>query len=92
MTPDQEARAAAALDLWWPAAPWTPPGRTWDAAELEAMNAAIEAPDTDAALRAVGAEPGTALSEPGQDKANRELMAEIRRALREPLSREEMEL
>jgi hypothetical protein len=78
---DERARAAAALDLWWTPAPWTPPGRTWDQSQLEEMHAALEAPDVDAALRAVGADPGTWLSEPGQDDQNRALMAELRQRL-----------
>jgi hypothetical protein len=82
MTPDQSARATAALDVWWERdrTPWLT--RAWDQHELESMHAALEAPDTDAALEAVGASAGTYLSTPEQDAWNRATMSELRQALR----------
>jgi hypothetical protein len=47
---------------------------------LEGMHAALEAPDTDAALESF-ARPGTWLTTPEQDAENRELMAQIRQLL-----------
>jgi hypothetical protein len=55
MTPDQRARASAALDAWYAdGSPSGFPGRSraWHQFELESMHAAPEAPDTGAALEA----------------------------------------
>jgi hypothetical protein len=45
------------------------------------MHAALEAPDTDAALEAFPGPPDSSLSSPEQDAENRELMAQIRQHL-----------
>lgn len=91
MTPDQLARATAALDVWWERdrTPWLT--RAWDQRELESMHAALEAPDTDAALEAVGATTGTYLSTPEQDAWNRATMSELRQALLEAESQADAE-
>ncbi len=83
MTPDQRARASAALDVWFEdGSPAGFPGRSraWDQSYLESMHAALEAPDTDAALETF-ARPGTWLTTPEQDAENRELMGQIRQLL-----------
>jgi hypothetical protein len=81
MTPDQRAPASAALDAWFEdGSPWSVPGREWDQSFLESMHAALEAPDTDAALETF-ARPGTELTTPEQDAENRELMGQIRQLL-----------
>ena len=81
LTPDQMARASAALDVW-----FTNPGGdgyrasgvTWDSEQLERMHAALEAPTVDAALEAFDVVPGTWLSTPEQDKQNRAIMIALR--------------
>lgn len=83
MSPDQIARAAAALDAWFdpgPAVPWLA-GGTWDQRELESMHAALEAPTIDAALEEFPGPAGTWLSTPEQDEQNRVLMTELRQLL-----------
>jgi hypothetical protein len=87
MNPDQLARAAAALDVWFdPGADgYRAPGLTWDQRELESMHDALEAPTTDAALESFGVAPGSDLSTPEQDVRNRAAMTELRQLLsREP--------
>ena len=84
MTPDQRARASAALDAWFEdGSPWTyrARGQAWDPSYLESMHAALEAPDTDAALEAFCGPPDSSLSSPEQDAENRELMGQIRQYL-----------
>jgi hypothetical protein len=83
MTPDQVARATAALDAWYDPGPggYRAPGVTWDRFELEGMHTALEAADTDAALAALGVAPGSGLSTPEQDARNRAVMTELRRLL-----------
>jgi hypothetical protein len=84
LTVAQLARAAAALDVWFTnpgGSDYRHPDRVWDSAELAAMHAALEAPNLDAALVVFGVEPGTWLSTPEQDAANRSTMAELRAAL-----------
>jgi hypothetical protein len=83
LTPDQQARAAAALDVWFasPGGDYRAPGAGWGAEEIERMHAALEAPDVDAALETFGAEPGTWLSTPEQDEQNRAIMTELRERL-----------
>lgn len=81
MSPDQRARASAALDVWFEdGSPWSAPGRAWEQSLLEKMHAALEAPDADAALEKL-ARPGAGLSTPEQDAENRELIAQIRQHL-----------
>jgi hypothetical protein len=83
MTPDQRARASAALDVWYEdGSPAGFPGRSraWHQFELESMHAALDAPDTDAALETFAA-PGSLLTTPEPDAENRELMAQIRQHL-----------
>jgi hypothetical protein len=84
MTPDQRARASAALDVWFEdgsPAGFPGRGRAWEQSQLEGMHAALEAPDTDAALEAFPGAPGTWLTTPEQDAENRELMGQIRQLL-----------
>ena len=84
MTPDQRARASAALDVWFEdGTPLSLPARgvAWDQPDLERMHAALEAPDTDAALEAFCGPPDSSLSSPEQDAENRELLAQIRQLL-----------
>lgn len=82
MGPDQLARATAALDAWfYDGSPWSGPGRGWVQQQLEEMNAALEAPDIDAALEAFPGPPGTYLTTPEQDAENRALMIELRQRL-----------
>ena len=86
LSPDQQARAAAALDAWFDHGPTgsRAPGQarmTWDQRELEGMHAALEAPTIDAALEAFPGSPGSPLSTPEQDAWNRQTMAELRQAL-----------
>jgi hypothetical protein len=84
MTPDQRARASAALDAWYEdGSPACFPGssRAWEQSELESMRAALEAPDADAALEAFPGPPDSSLSSPEQDVENRELIAQIRQHL-----------
>lgn len=81
LTIDHAARATAALDAWYSnpgGSDYRAPGVTWTPRQVAAMHAALEAPTVDAALLAVGAEPGTWLSTPEQDAENRALMTEIR--------------
>lgn len=83
MTPDDLARATAALDTWFDPGPggYRVPGLTWDPGELQSMHAALEAPTIDAALEAFGVAPGSSQSTPEQDVRNRAAMAELRRFL-----------
>ncbi len=84
MTPDQRARASAALDVWFEdGSPSGFPGRgrAGHQFELESMPGALEAPDTDGALEAFCGPPESSLSSPEQDAENRELMAQIRQLL-----------
>jgi len=82
VNPDHPARATAALDAWYyDGSPWSGPGRSWDQQQLEGMNAALEAPDIDAALEAFPGPPGTYLTTSEQDAENRALMTELRRVL-----------
>jgi hypothetical protein len=86
LSPDQRARAAAALDAWFGHGPTgsRAPGQarmTWDQRELEGMHAALEAPTIDAALEAFPGGPGSLLSTPEQDAWNRQTMTELRKAL-----------
>jgi hypothetical protein len=81
LTADQQARAADALDAWSErdrAAGVTCP---WNQYELREMHAALEAPDTRAALLIVGADPGTPASTPEQDADNHATMSRIRQLL-----------
>jgi hypothetical protein len=86
LSPDRQARAAAALDAWFDHgptgthAPWQAP-MTWDQRELESMHAALEAPTIDAALAAFPGAPGSPLSTPEQDAWNRKTMTDLRQAL-----------
>jgi hypothetical protein len=83
MTPDQRARACAALDVWFEdGTPLSLPARgvVWDQRVLERMHAALEAPDSDAALE-IFARPGTELTTPEQDAENRELLGQIQQLL-----------
>jgi hypothetical protein len=92
MNPDQLARAAAALDVWFDPGPggYRAPGcETYDHRQLESMHAALEAPTIDAALEAFEVAPGSWLSTPEQDAWNRATMIELREALREPESQAE---
>jgi hypothetical protein len=90
MNPDEQARAAAALDAWFDHGPtgFRAPWQTqteWGQRQLEGMHAALEAPDIDAALAAFDFAPDPALSTPAQDAWNRETMTELRQSLsREP--------
>lgn len=83
MTPDQLARATAALDVWFDPGPdgYRAPGVAWDQRQLESMHAALEAPTIDAALEAFGVAPGSYLSTPEQDAQNRTTMTELRQLL-----------
>lgn len=85
LNPDQLARATAALDAWFDPGSGgyrAPDSRvTWDQAELESMNAALEAPDIDTALEAFPGAPGSWLATPEQDVQNRASMIELRRLL-----------
>ena len=83
MNPDQVARATAALDVWFDPGPggYRAPGLTWDQRELESMHAALEAPNTDAALEAFGVAPRSGLSTPEQDARNQAVMIELRQLL-----------
>lgn len=83
LTPDQMARASAALDVWFTnpgGDEYRAPGVTWDSEQLERMHAALEAPTVDAALEAFDVVPGTWLSTPEQDKQNRAIMIALREA------------
>src|SRR6266702_4210737 len=83
VSPDQLARATAALDAWYAdGSPVGFPGvgRAYDQLELESMHAALEAPDADAALEAFPGPPGSWLSTPEQDARNRAMMAGLRQA------------
>ncbi|CRK56988.1 Conjugal transfer protein TraA [Alloactinosynnema sp. L-07] len=81
LTPAQVAGAIAALDTWWrnPGGDdWRAPGVTWNDDDVRAMHAALNAPNVDAALTAIGAAPGDPLlSSPQQDADNRATMTEI---------------
>lgn len=81
LTPDQQARAAAALDAWWECDRAFCAGRPWNQYELREMHAALEAPDTLAALLVLGADPGTPASTPEQDAGNHATMSRIRQLL-----------
>ncbi|MFD3406989.1 hypothetical protein ACFWUU_40275 [Kribbella sp. NPDC058693] len=80
LTLDQIARAYAALDVWNanPGGSSFPPPT---AVELVRMHAALEAPDTAAALVEMCGPPDPTLSSPEQDANNRDLLAGIRQAL-----------
>ena len=86
LSPDQLARATAALDLWYDPGPggYRAPGLTWGQAELDSMHAALEAPTTGAALQALGIAPGSPLSTTQQDTRNRAAMTELRKQLPSP--------
>lgn len=79
LTPDQQARATAALEVWFtnPGDDYRAPGVTWDQDELERMHAALDAPTVDAALAVFGAEPGTWMTTAEQDNRNREIMTAL---------------
>jgi hypothetical protein len=83
VNPDQLARATAALDVWFDPGPggYRAPGLMWDQHELESMHAALEAPNTDAALKAFGVATGSGLSTSEQDARNRDAMIELRQLL-----------
>jgi hypothetical protein len=84
VTPDQLARATAALDVWFANSnghDYRAPGVTWKLRELENMHAALEAPTVDAALTAFGADPCTWMTTPEQDAQNRAIMTELRQLL-----------
>lgn len=85
-TPSQQARAAAALEIWYTnpgGSDYRAPGWTgWQQRELAGMHAALEAPDLDSALAAFGITQGNAdLASPEQDRENRALMAAVRQQL-----------
>jgi hypothetical protein len=87
VSPDQLARATAALDAWYAdgsPAGFPGAGRTYDQLELEGMHAALEAPTADAALEAFPGPAGSWLSTPEQDARNRATMT----GLRELISRQ----
>lgn len=84
MSPDQLARATAALDAWYSnpgGDDYRATGVTWSRGELKNMHVALEAPSVAAALEALGAEPGSDLSAPEQDTQNLTLMTELRQRL-----------
>lgn len=82
LTPEQLARATAALERWY-ANPggigYRAPGVTWTPEDYQSMHAALEAPTVEAALMVFGAVPGTWLTTAAQDAENRDLMDELRR-------------
>jgi hypothetical protein len=80
VNPEREAIARAALDLYHTngdGSDWRADGVVWDEDEVAAMDAALRSPTVDGALQAVGAAPGSWMSEPGQDELNKTVMAAV---------------
>ena len=84
LTPDQIARAMAALDAWFtnPGDDYAAPGVRWELCEVAAMHAALEAPSFDDALAAFGGDDADpVLSTPEQQDRNRAAMIALRQRL-----------
>lgn len=85
LTPRERARATAALDAFYAnpgGSDYRVPGFAYSPEAVARMHAALEAPDLDAAVLALGVEPDPVLSTPEQDRENRALLGDVRDRLR----------